>query len=512
VTNQSVLERNKNPSRDGHFIQPTLTKAAAMTMAADTAFNGAATFTSTVTNGASVGASPVYLDGPNGTGLFFIPTKGGDVVARKENGTSAWTRNIGQPATGGIGCTAFRQTDPPLGILSTPVIDAQSRTIYVAGIVGNAQGVTGQIASAINIDDGTIKSGWPVNVHTSASFDPKIHNQRSALSLVNGILYVPYAGYVGDCGMYHGRVVAISTASPSTVGQWMTSDNGGGIWATGGLASDGNGVLASTGNFVPLQSAPSTHGDSEQVTRVTGMGTKADYFYPTTWAEMDKADGDLGAVNPIVIDVPGATPSKLVVAIEKGGKGYLLDAAQLRGTSSGTAAGGQKASFTLASGGMSVYGAPASYRTAMGTYIVMSASNAAGCPGGGSGRQMIAVRITASPLGASVAWCASAASATNPIATTSDGTSDAIVWYTSNSVIKGVDGDTGGTIYTGAANSCSGVPSWSSPIAVKGRIIAGANGRLCAWGIPGALTQAAPPAKALKSKRKVAVVANAPRL
>ena len=29
ATNQSVLERNKNPSRDGHFIQPTLTKTAA---------------------------------------------------------------------------------------------------------------------------------------------------------------------------------------------------------------------------------------------------------------------------------------------------------------------------------------------------------------------------------------------------------------------------------------------------------------------------------------------------
>ena len=54
-----------------------------------------------------------------------------------------------------------------------------------------------------------------MNVHTAASFDPKIHNQRSALSLVNGILYVPYAGYVGDCGSYQGRVVAVSTSNPT---------------------------------------------------------------------------------------------------------------------------------------------------------------------------------------------------------------------------------------------------------------------------------------------------------
>ena len=131
-----------------------------MTMAADTNFNTAATFTSTVTNGANVAASPLYLDGANGAGLFFIPTAGGNVVARKEDGTSQWSTSIGAPATGGIGCPSFATT-PPLGILSTPVIDATSKTIYVAGIVGSASGVTGQIASAIDIATGKVKSGWP---------------------------------------------------------------------------------------------------------------------------------------------------------------------------------------------------------------------------------------------------------------------------------------------------------------------------------------------------------------
>jgi hypothetical protein len=34
----SVLERNNHPTRDGHFAQPTLTKAAAATMASDGGF------------------------------------------------------------------------------------------------------------------------------------------------------------------------------------------------------------------------------------------------------------------------------------------------------------------------------------------------------------------------------------------------------------------------------------------------------------------------------------------
>ncbi len=506
AADQSVLERNKNPSRDGLFVQPSLTKAAAMTMAPDTNFNNAATFTSAVQGGSNVAASPVYLDGANGAGLFFIPTVGGDVVARKEDGTSAWSTSIGAPATGNIGCSG--QTNAPLGILSTPVIDAQSKTIYVAGIVGNGQGVTSQIASAIDITTGKVKTGWPVDVGMAGSFDPKIHNQRSALSLVNGILYIPYAGYVGDCGSYHGRVVAIDTSAPTTVGQWATGDMGGGIWASGGLASDGTSVFAATGNYVPLGTAPATHTDSEEVVRVTGMGTKADYFYPATdWSSFDKADADLGSNNPMVITVPGATPSKLVVAISKGGNGYLLDAAQMHGST--TMGGGEKATFSL-SAKSSVFGAPASYKTGMGTYVVMTSSMAAGCPGGATGSQVMAVRISASPLAAAVVWCAPSGSSTNPIATTSDGTSDAIVWYTASGKLMGVDGDTGAPVYS-STTACGGsVPKWSSPIAVKGRIVVAGNGHLCAWGIPGALSQAAPSAKARRHKQTVASLARAP--
>ena len=213
------------------------------------------------------------------------------------------------------------------------------------------------------------------------------------------------------------------------------------------------------------------------------MGTKADFFYPSTWARMDRADADFGSVNPMVITVPGATPSKIVVALAKDGLGYLLDAAQLRGTTSGSAAGGQKVMFTLANGDMSVYGAPASYRTATGTYVVMSANGATGCPSG-SGRQVMGIRIGASPLSATVAWCSPmSGAATNPIATTTDGTSNAIVWFTSNGQLKGVDGDTGAVVYNGTT-SCAGVQKWTSPIAVKGRIVVAANDRLCAWRLP----------------------------
>ena len=366
---------------------------------------------------------------------------------------------MARPPRDGIGCSSFA-TAAPLGILSTPVIDATTRTIYVAGATGNASGLDwpDRQRDQHRRPEWSSRGGRSTCPH-AASFDPKIHNQRSALSLVNGILYVPYAGYVGDCGSYHGRVVTVNTANPTMVGQWMTSDNGGGIWAPGGLASDGTGVFATTGNAVPFGHAPANHGDTEQVTRITGMGTKADYFYPTNWTTMDRADADFGSVNPMFITVPGATPSKLVVAIAKDGKGYLLDADQLRGTSSGTAAGGQKVMFTLASGD---WPSTASRRPTGPRWERTSSSRRTAAPGlpgrrvrssGHGGENQRRARSGPRLPGARPM----ATVTTSPIATTTDGTSDAVVWFTSSGTLKGVDGDTGAAVYTGT-NSLRGGP------------------------------------------------------
>ena len=91
--NQSVLERNKNPSRDGHFVQPALTKAAAATMSRNTGF--AASFAG------NMWASPLYIEnGPGGTGAFFAVTTGNDVFALDETtGAVKWMRNIGSSPT-----------------------------------------------------------------------------------------------------------------------------------------------------------------------------------------------------------------------------------------------------------------------------------------------------------------------------------------------------------------------------------------------------------------------------
>ena len=80
-----------------------------------------------------------------------------------------------------------------------------------------------------------------------------------------------------------------------------------------------------------------------------------------------------------------------------------------------------------------------------------------------------------------VQWCSPlSGDLTGPIATTTDGTTDAVVWYMSNGKLVALDGDTGTSLYT-SSDTCSGVHQWTSPIAVKGRIVAGGDGHLCSW-------------------------------
>jgi hypothetical protein len=175
--------------------------------------------------------------------------------------------------------------------------------------------------------------------------------------------------------------------------------------------------------------------------------------------------------------VPGATPSTILVAIAKDGHMFLLDPANLGGMNN------HLVDFRVASAGMSIHSVPASYRTAQGTYVTFSTDSGAMCPAGmPTGKVIMSVLIPpAAPLTPRVVWCAAlTGEVTSPIATTSNGTADAIVWYVSTNRLVGVDGDTGAAIVS-PTDTCTGVRRWTSPIAVKGRIIAGGDTHLCSW-------------------------------
>ena len=146
--------------------------------------------------------------------------------------------------------------------------------------------------------------GWPVDVAQALGanhlkFTAASQNQRGALTIVNGMVYVPFGGHFGDCGDYRGWVVGISLADPTTVVSWATRARGGGIWAPGGISSVGQSLFVATGNTF----GASTWSDGEAVFRLPldlhHSEEGSTYFAPGDWLELDHRDADLGGTNPV---------------------------------------------------------------------------------------------------------------------------------------------------------------------------------------------------------------------
>src|SRR5262249_46753928 len=208
------------------------------------------------------------------------------------------------------------------------------------------------------------------------------------------------------------------TTNPTRRGAWATMGQGEGIWAPGGMASDGTSVFAVTGNSTV---GATTHMDSEEVVRITGLGmlarTNQNFYFPTSWQTMDRQDADFGAMNPLYITVPGATPSNYVAALSKDGHLYLLDAANLGGMA------GHVVDFVVTSGNaMAVRTVPTAYTTAEGVHVAFTVeAGTPRCPAGSPGLPVImSVLIPpGSPPVPQVSWCSSLARPlTAPINTT----------------------------------------------------------------------------------------------
>jgi outer membrane protein assembly factor BamB len=481
ATAESVLERGKNSARTAHFVQPALTLANVPKMALDAGF--LANFTGHLAN------VPLYLaNGPNGKGVFFAATLENDVYALDETtGAVVWKHNIGAPATGSSGPGIS-----PRGIISTPVIDGAARVIYVAGgITAGGVALARHEIHALSVDTGNeMCGGWPIDVSKvkagAVTFNPPDQHQRSALSLVGGVLYVAFGGNFGDGGNYHGWVVTVDTKNPANVAAWATLGGREGIWAAGGMASDGNGVFAVTGNG---GAASHTNSDAEEIIRITAGATphrdNANMFYPTIWQSgMDNGDKDFGSCSPLVVNVPGSTPQTLIVAPAKPGHVYFLNDANLGGL------GGQLSDLVVAdTGSESVYTAPTAYTTGQGVHVAISTTIGSVCPGGVSNSNLMSILLQpGAPPTPKIVWCAHVNDSDDvrrrsPISTTTDGSANAVVWFMNGSLLNAFDGDTGAVLYNGGTGNCGGVHRFTSPIAANGRIVVGGDGHLCSWSV-----------------------------
>jgi len=163
-------------------------------------------------------------------------------------------------------------------------------------------------------------------------------------------------------------------AEPGQVSAWRTKARGVGSWGPSGVASDGARVFLATGNTFD---ATSWAGGEAVLSFPSGLApgsAPADWFVPADWAALDAADLDLGGSGPVLLDLEGATPMALAVALGKDGKLYLLDRNHLGGK------GGALSVKEVSKG--PIINATAAYTTSSGSYVVFRGTGV-GCPTGG---------------------------------------------------------------------------------------------------------------------------------
>src|SRR6516164_2815441 len=298
---QSVLTYHGSADRSGNFIVPTLTWERARNTHLEQSFHP--------TISGHLYAQPLYWRGPRpAAGQLVVATEDNNVYAIDAgSGDEIWVRSLGRPAP--LSTLPCGNIDP-LGITGTPVIDEATEAIYVDAMVADAAGPHHRVF-ALSLKDGSPLPGWPVDVAETLAahgqrFEPRYQNQRGALSILAGRVYVPYGGHYGDCGDYRGWVVGIGLRDPRDIVSWSTRGQGGGIWAPGGIASDGGSLFVATGNTIDV----STWSDGEAVFRLASdlrrRDRPEDFFAPADWHALDTRDADLGGTNPLPLDVPSA--------------------------------------------------------------------------------------------------------------------------------------------------------------------------------------------------------------
>jgi hypothetical protein len=238
---------------------------------------------------------------------------------------------------------AFMDISPEIGITSTPVVDKASGTMYVSAMTYE-NGVCVHRLHALDITTGkdkvtpvvetaTVPGTGDGSVNGSLTFDPVTANQRSALLLLNGIVYVAFAGYA-DTYPYHGWILGYNATSLALTTMFNTTPDGGGggIWAAGGaLAVDpsDNSLFVPVGNGTfDLNTGGTSGSDSILKLSATNGLRLADYFTPFNQSCLNVSDKDLGSGGALILPTQtGAVHPNVLVNAGKEGRVYLVDRA-----------------------------------------------------------------------------------------------------------------------------------------------------------------------------------------
>jgi outer membrane protein assembly factor BamB len=345
-------------------------------------------------------------------------------------GKVAWQRHLGTPVDAST--LPCGNISPVTGITGTPAISG-GRLYVVAFLSGYRH-----VFFALKLRGGKIEMKRAVDAPGS---DPRVHQERSALSISHGRVYVEYGGLTGDCGPYKGRVVSVrAKGKPGTRVFTVGVTREGGIWAPSGAGIDRKGnVFVATGNGE--SSSGFDYGNT--VLRLTPKLHLASFWRPTNAAQLNQSDADLGSVGPALLG------GGRVFAIGKEGVGVILSTSNLGGI------GGQLFQANVCGGG--AYGGTA-YQAPL-LFVP--------CTDG-----LVALRVNGNSF--STAWRSSSFNAGPPII------AGGVVWSidVDSGGLTGYAPDSGRIV---ATESLGSVTHFATPSAGGGRLFAPAESQVVAF-------------------------------
>ena len=366
----------------------------------------------------------------------IVATENDTVYAlRADSGAALWSTHLGTPVrSSSLPCGNV----DPVGITSTPVVDTGAGRVYAAGMVQPAQ----HLLFALDLASGSMVSSAPAD---APGAQPTTHNQRGALALAAGQVLIPFGGRFGDCGTYHGQLVAVPV-TPAGLGTpaayTLPSSGRAGFWAPAGpvVAADDS-IFISSGN----SAATGAYDYGNSVLHLSANLKLLDSFAPSNWAALNSTDTDLGSTNPVLAG------NSRVFQVGKSGTGFLLDSGHLGGI------GGQLSTASVCDG------------PSLGAVSHDGATLFIPCSSG-----VAAVVVTGDRL--SVRWTAGAPVPGPPIVTTG------AVWTvaTGSGGLLALDPSTGSRL---ASLPIGTVPSrFTSPAAGGGRVLVAASRTVMAFG------------------------------
>jgi hypothetical protein len=233
---------------------------------------------------------------------------------------------------------------PSIGITGSPVIDPQTSFLYV---VAESQTDSQTVPCganyyyychrlyALDLAGGGLATVQPnpapilTVAGKTSTFSPALENQRPALLLDNGTVYIAFGSY-NVPGDYLGWLFAYDSTSLQQTGEFTVTTNpgGGGIWQSGGgpSADFAHDVFMVTGDgkFDAYRRGGSSYSDSFLRFAPSSGLSVFRYVTPCDQAADESSGNDVGASAPLLLPDAAGFPH-LLVGGSKGGSLYVVN-------------------------------------------------------------------------------------------------------------------------------------------------------------------------------------------